>query len=121
MRVRRLYQVFDLEAEIVTGHPFIDIRDNGAVRTFHQVLGDQRTDMSRYPEHYELRLVALQDEESAIVTPVVPYKVIATGAGWKQSRREDDEKREIAQLTASRNSPDWHDTADETDRPVRNT
>lgn len=99
MRVRRLYQIFDLEAEIVTGHPFVDIRDNGAVRTFHQVLSDGRTELSRNPTHYELRLVALQDEESSIVTAVTPFKVIATGEGWKQSQREDAQQQELQQLT----------------------
>lgn len=101
MRVRRLYQIYDLEAEIVMGHPFVDVRDNGAVRTFHQLLSDQRTELSKHPDHYELELVAMQDEETSVITAVVPIKVVATGAGWKQSQRQDQEDRELRELTGA--------------------
>lgn len=96
MRTRRLYQLYDLSAECVAGPLVIELRDNPAIRTFNTLLEDSNTMPGRYPDHYELRLVGIQDEETGTITAVVPLQTIATGAAWLAHRREE---RDSAGLT----------------------
>lgn len=64
MRLTNLYQMYDNEAQAVAGPIIIEKRDAPAIRAFHGVLGNDKTLPGQYPEHFELRLIGQQDEET---------------------------------------------------------
>lgn len=87
-----LYQLYDRKAQAVSGPIMIYKRDAAAVRLFHSVLSDTRTEPGRYPEDFELRLIGEQNEYTAQLTALEP-QIIATGTQWvEQQNRNQQEK-----------------------------
>lgn len=92
MRIRRLYQVYDLKAEIVIGHPYVELRDEAAIRIFHSLLADPQLVLGKNPGDYDLRAVAIQDELTGQITGSKTIDIIETGMHWLSVQREDREK-----------------------------
>ena len=88
MRLLNLYQLYDLKAEKVTGPIMSESKDAVAIRTFHNILRDKRTEPGQYPEDFQLLYLGYQDEESGIIGTVKTPTVITTGLGWVTDERE---------------------------------
>lgn len=85
-RITRLYQMFDTEANSVSGPIIAANRDAPAIRMFTQVLGDPKTLPGEYPHHFQLKLIGSQIEDTGEITPENPPQIIATGAQWKEQQ-----------------------------------
>lgn len=79
--------MYDTEAESVAGPIIIEKRDAPAIRAFYAVLANTETLPGKYPEHFQLRHVGTQDEETAEITGRPPTNV-ATGTAWLQQKDE---------------------------------
>lgn len=86
MRLTNLYQMYDLEAQAVAGPIIIEKRDAPAIRAFYSVLQNADTLPGKYPEHFELRKIGEQDEETAQLTTHKP-DCIATGRAWLEQQK----------------------------------
>lgn len=84
---KKLYQVYDLIAEMAVGPVIVDFRDNPAVRTFIMVLEDKNTQLGQRPQDYELRYIGdLNEATSAVTVPPGCPQTIATGRAWVAER-----------------------------------
>lgn len=86
MRLTNLYQIFDIEAHKTAGAIFPEYTHAPAIRAFHQLFQQKNTIPADYPEHFVLRQVGTQDEETGEITPIEP-NTVATGAGWIEHQR----------------------------------
>lgn len=89
MRETRLFQVYDTEARQAMG-PIMAARIPAPiVREFKAILADKRTEPGKYPEHFELREIGTQDEETLRLSPMDPT-TIYSGKQWvfDQERKE---------------------------------
>lgn len=82
-RPTNLYQMFDTEAQSVAGPIIIEKRDAPAIRAFHAVLANKTTLPGQYPQHFELRYLGTQDEETSRLDAAVVPQTIATGTAWQ--------------------------------------
>lgn len=76
--------MFDTEAQSVAGPILIEKRPAPAIRAFHSVLANDKTMPGQYPQHFELRYVGDQDEDTGQITATRP-ETIATGIAWLQA------------------------------------
>lgn len=95
MRLTNLYQMYDNEAEAVAGPLISEKRDAPAIRMFHSVLANDKTLPGQYPEHFELRKVGEQDEETAQLTATTPPHIVATGAAWLEQQHRDTSLQQL--------------------------
>lgn len=95
-RNNTLYQIFDLKAGSIAGPIIIEKRDGPAIRSFHDLLRDERSTISRHPDDYELRVVGVQDEDTGHITGCLPY-TIATGTSWVEMQQPRAEQLQLAQ------------------------
>lgn len=92
MRTTELYQVWDRKAESVVGPILTANRPAPIVRYFHEVLADEKTDLGKHPEDYNLVHIGTQDTDTGTISGlyddngVVRIEVIATGEAWASSR-----------------------------------
>lgn len=91
MSQKQLYQLYDTEAQMAGGPIMAVPRANPAIREFHTVLADQNTQPGRYPEHFELRYLGNQNEETGEITPQSPPTVVATGIQWVEANRRSQQ------------------------------
>lgn len=96
MRIRKLYQVFDLKADIVVGHPYVELRDEAAIRTFQGLLADPGLVLGKNPADYDLRCVAIQDELTGQITGSKTIDIIETGLHWLSLQRDERDKETLA-------------------------
>lgn len=89
MSMIRLYQVYDREAQAGLGIIMSDRRDAPVIRTFNAVLANKETLPGQYPDHFELRLLGTQDEQTSIIEGLNPPQIIATGAAWAAAQNQD--------------------------------
>lgn len=82
MRLTKLYQVFDVVAQMVSGPIFLEKRDAPAIRAFYGIFNHKGTLPADYPENFELRCVGVQDEETGQVTAECPPTMVASGTTW---------------------------------------
>jgi len=87
MAKTNLYQLWDKESESVIGPVVADVRHAPAVRTFHEILANEKTVPGQYPEHFNLLWLGTQDTETALITPNSdPIPVVARGEDWVKAR-----------------------------------
>lgn len=84
----RLYQLYDIEAQSPIGPIITEKRDAPAIRMFHDILNNKDTLPGKYPQHFELRHLADQDDETSALTAFIP-RAIATGAAWLETQNPD--------------------------------
>ena len=87
--MRRLYQIYDKKSRSVEGPIFPKRHDGAAIREFHELLANPQTQLSKYPDDFDLLCVGVQDDSGKIsVTETVDdvdlvYPVIvAQGFQW---------------------------------------
>lgn len=92
MRLTNLYQVYDKEAHATAGAIFPEKRDAPAIRAFYELFTQKNTMPGKYPEHFELRHVGVQDEETGQITAESPPSKITDGTAWLavQNLKEDN-------------------------------
>lgn len=102
MAKTKLYQLYDNEAETVVGPIAADLRHPSAIRNFYEVLGDPTTYPSKYPQHFDLRHIGVQETTTGEITPCKP-EVIARGSTWQEAKRAMEARGEtgnpVQQLT----------------------
>ncbi len=86
----KIYQLYDLKAELPAGPLMSERKDNIAIRTFHSILANKDTLPGQYPEHFQLRLLGTQDEDDGEIHAHFP-EVIATGAAWLDTQQRPAE------------------------------
>lgn len=73
------YSVFD--AKLAEYHMCIfDIKDEGAIRQFSDVIGDPNHRWSKHPEDYSLWSVGTYDTEKGTMIPRVPVNLVTASA-----------------------------------------
>lgn len=86
MQTTSLYQIYDLKAEAIAGPIMMERKEGPAIRAFHGLLADQRTNPGQYPADYNLICVGEQNLDTGAITPCIPY-TIATGSAWAESNQ----------------------------------
>lgn len=72
-----LYAIWDIIGQSIVG-VFTQRADPAARRAFQEALQDQRTEMSRHPEDYELLALCTIEDDTAGRRPCVLYDLIVT-------------------------------------------
>lgn len=80
---KRIFQCYDLVAEMTVGPIMIHSNEKPAIRDFTTVLADKNTNLGIHPADYELRELGTIDEATAVIEQPDGFpKVVATGAQW---------------------------------------
>lgn len=90
MRLTNLYQIFDTEAQQTAGAIFPEKRDAPAIRAFYGLFKHTNTMPGQYPQHFELRLVGVQDEETGQITAECPPIKITDGNVWLAAQNTEE-------------------------------
>lgn len=80
--MKRMYQVYDLEAGLVSGPIMTEHNDTVAVRHFKSIFTIPNSMPQKYPEHFELRCLGVQDEESGAISVHNPHITIYDGNNY---------------------------------------
>lgn len=91
MRLTNLYQIYDKEAQSTAGVIFPEKRDAPAIRAFYELFTHTNTTPGKYPEHFELRQVGVQDEETGQITAESPPVKITDGTAWLAVQNREDQ------------------------------
>lgn len=92
MRTTELYQIYDKIAEAVVGPIMSANRAAPIIRSFYELLADERRELNKHAADYDLLHIATQDEETGEILAFRP-ETTATGAAWlaaKTNREETD-------------------------------
>lgn len=81
--MKLLFVLRDEVAQIVVGEITSERTIPSAVRSFYDLLADERTVLAKHPADYVLVHVGDMDDRGHI-TPA--YNVVATGAGWVEAQ-----------------------------------
>lgn len=83
--IAKVMAVWDKTAKVYNA-PFLSLNVDTGIRTFRNMLADERSGMTKYPEDYELFLLATFDDELGRYETEdnVPHRVI-TGEELKKS------------------------------------
>lgn len=85
MAKTRLYIVYDRVAETTYGPIIAQNRDAAAIRIMQEAFSDERTELHKNPDDYELRLIGYMDTETGEVAPDQPARIYG-GAEWARER-----------------------------------
>lgn len=85
MAKTRLYIVYDSVAETTYGPIIAQNRDAAAIRIVQEAFADERTELHKNPDDYELRLIGYQDTETGELAPETPTRIYG-GAEWTRER-----------------------------------
>lgn len=96
MSTTRLYQMYDLLAEAGAGPILSEKRDGPAIRAFNSVLENKNTLPGQYPDHFELRFLGEQDDQTSFINALIVPQTIATGRAWKASKDEPQDQPQLA-------------------------
>lgn len=81
--MKRMYQIYDLGAGLVSGPIFLEHNDKPACRNFRGIFAIPDSTPNKFPEQFELRCLGTQDEETGVVAVHNPHIVVDTGMMWQ--------------------------------------
>jgi len=76
-----VYSIRDIKAEIY-GNPFYMSQDGQALRAFGDLVGDEKTSISKHPEDYQLFKLAEYDDVSGKHIALDAPKYMSQGSDW---------------------------------------
>lgn len=82
----QLYQLYDLQAKTTAGPILTERNAAPAIRAFYDLLGRKETTPGQYPEDFELRHVAEQDDDTGVITGLDRPRTVATGVDWTKAQ-----------------------------------
>lgn len=80
--MKRLYQIFDNEAQLANPTIYCDHNDTVAIRNFKGIFTIEATMPNKHPTHYELRCLGVQDENDGTIQLHNPHITVYTGQMW---------------------------------------
>lgn len=80
--MKRMYQIYDIEAGLVSGPIFLEANDKPAIRNFNAIFKIEGSMPHQFPEHFELRCLGVQDEETGKIAVHDPHISVADGYDW---------------------------------------
>lgn len=83
---RSVFIIYDKVAENFIGQPVLDRHAAPVIRLFHQLLGDQSTQLAAHPRDYSVLHVGYI-EDNGQLWPIEPVTV-ATGESWAASQEK---------------------------------
>lgn len=83
MTLYGLYQIYDLVAQTTAGPIIGTTHERAAIRSFTDVLKDNKTAPGQHPEDFQLHEIAKQDPDTgALVEVYNPPRIVFTGKNW---------------------------------------
>lgn len=91
MRETNMYQIYDRTAAAAAGPIILEKRDGPALRSFNALLkSGKETLIGTYPTEYELYEIGKQNDETLVIEPTIPPRLVQTGAAWLESQQKED-------------------------------
>lgn len=78
----KLFQLYDTNAESVSGPLLAAANQAPYIREFKRLLGDPNSDPGRYPEDFELRELGTQDTATGAITALETPRTLYSGKQW---------------------------------------
>lgn len=89
----KLFQVWDREAQAVTGPIMTFEREGPAIREFHTAMATEGTYLNRNPGDYDLIQIGEQETTTGVIDPIIKngisvHEVVTEGWKWKQANEK---------------------------------
>lgn len=86
---KKMYQLRDVVSNCLVGPILLERNDAPAVRAFYAGLEDAKSQLSQYPQDYELMCLGEYDDEKGIGE--AQFFVIARGVEWVHLKKREAE------------------------------
>lgn len=90
----QVYAIWDRKSSFYRFPHFT--RDEGsALRSFETAAMDEKTEVGKYPDDFDLARIGDFDENTGVLTPVTPVTVVNAGELLRARYREEMKKRSV--------------------------
>lgn len=100
--MKRMYQIYDLEAGLVSGPIFLEHNDRPAARNFRTIFSHEGSMPNKFPEQFELRCLGVQDEETGHIEVHHPHITVDTGQHWAQEQIKNQQIKTLRDMTEAK-------------------